>query len=277
MSHGDAMNLLEWVKKEWHVVEGNAKWDFYKYGFAIAGTSVVAVGAYLVHRLQYGPDWLPYAVVFVLALIVFIWMGSRPVEQKGVGSPSVKSVLLETTTKSHSQVIDGELYRITVTPRSVAWPLLKDVYRIQGHPEDARTDTDILVEMYLVNTTKEIKHIRDIKLSVEIAGKRMPLERQPDLDAEAFSGMQFEYGLKPQAGDEAQQIKLLCSSMPVALAPEQPIEGWMRFLAKEVNPDAFDDKTWQFLIVDSVGNEYPLVKISSRERKGEIGLRRVRS
>jgi hypothetical protein len=74
------MSLREWIKKEWHVVEGNAKWDFYKWAFrafAIAGAAVLALGAYLVHRLKYGPDWLPYAVGFVLALIAFIWMGNK--------------------------------------------------------------------------------------------------------------------------------------------------------------------------------------------------------
>jgi hypothetical protein len=71
------MSLREWIKKEWHVVEGNAKWDFYKWGFGFAGAAVLAFGAYLVHRLKYGPDWLPYGVGFVLALIVFIWIGNK--------------------------------------------------------------------------------------------------------------------------------------------------------------------------------------------------------
>ena len=77
---GDAMSFLEWVKKEWHVIEGHAKWDFYKWVFGlflVAGAAALTLGAYLVHRLRYGPDWLPYAVGFVLALLVFFWMGNR--------------------------------------------------------------------------------------------------------------------------------------------------------------------------------------------------------
>jgi hypothetical protein len=271
------MSLLERIKKEWHTVEGNAKWDLYKWAFTISGAAVVALGAYIVHRLKYGPDWFPYSVGFLLALIVFIWMGDKLAEGKGVGGLSTKSDIPETATKSSSQAIDGELYRIAAVPRSVAWPILKDIFRIKGQAGDAKIDTDILVEMYLVNTTKAIKHIRDLKLSVEIAGKRTPLERQPDLNADELNGMQFEYGLTPEGGDDAKQIKLLFPSLPVALAPEQPLEGWLRFLAKEANPDAIDSNTWQFLILDSVGNEYPLVKTANRELKGEIGLRRVSS
>jgi hypothetical protein len=71
------MSFFEWVKREWHVVEGHAKWDFYRWLFTLSAALVVGLGAYLVHKLRYAPDWLPYAVAFALALFVFFWMGSR--------------------------------------------------------------------------------------------------------------------------------------------------------------------------------------------------------
>ena len=70
------MGFPERVKREWQDVKGNAKWDLYK----VIGAAVLALGAYLIHRLKYGPDWLPYAVAFILALFVFFWMGSRLTE-----------------------------------------------------------------------------------------------------------------------------------------------------------------------------------------------------
>jgi len=72
------MSIVEWFKREWHVIEGHAKWDFYRWAFALAGASVVALGAYLVHRMRnFVPDWLPYVAAFGLALFIFFWVGSK--------------------------------------------------------------------------------------------------------------------------------------------------------------------------------------------------------
>jgi hypothetical protein len=71
------MSLLEWIKREWHTVEGNAKWDFYKWALAIAGAAMVGFGTYLVQQLNKVPTWIPFTVGVVLALINFIWLGNK--------------------------------------------------------------------------------------------------------------------------------------------------------------------------------------------------------
>jgi hypothetical protein len=65
--------MHEWFKKQWHIVEGNAKFRLVEY----IGGLVIVAGGYLVHRLPHTPDWLPYAAVFVLAAVCFVWLGSR--------------------------------------------------------------------------------------------------------------------------------------------------------------------------------------------------------
>lgn len=66
------MGLMDWVRREWGDIKGNAKWDLYK----VVGAAVIASGAYLVHRLKYGPDWLPYAMGLTLAVLVIFRMGT---------------------------------------------------------------------------------------------------------------------------------------------------------------------------------------------------------
>ena len=68
--------MREWLKKQWHIVEGNAKFRFLEY----IGGLVIVAGAYLIHKLPHTPDWLPYAAVFVLSVVCFVWIGSRTKE-----------------------------------------------------------------------------------------------------------------------------------------------------------------------------------------------------
>jgi hypothetical protein len=175
--------------------------------------------------------------------------------------------------------IDGEVYRLVTSPRSVAWPIVRDVFRLQGRPDDAVVDTDILVEMYLVNRDAVKKrYVRDIRLSAEVNSQRVEFKRQDNLWADDFNDVEFEYGLKEGQGDDVEPIKQLSDVFPLPLAPEQPVEGWLRFMAKEINADKITQGTVTLTITDSLGNEYPITKAATdRERRGEIGLRRRRS
>jgi hypothetical protein len=189
--------------------------------------------------------------------------------QRELGPPEVKHALGD---------IDGELYRIVMSPRTFAWELIRDIFRMKGRPDDASVDCDILMEMYLVNRSKtETRYVRDIRLSVEVKGKRIELERQDDLLGMEFNGQQFEYGMKQTPEGQTDPMKPLYSTLPIALLPEQPIQGWVRFLASDINPENIDDKTWVIVAVDSVGTEHPITKAASGKRKGEIALRRLRS
>jgi hypothetical protein len=175
-------------------------------------------------------------------------------------------------------VIDGEVYRLVMSPRSVAWELVRDLYRMKGRQDEAVVDTDILVEMYLVNRdSTKTRYVRDLRLSAEVNGKRVDFKRQDNLWADDFNNREFEYGLRAAQGEDVQPIDQLSDTFPLPLAPEQPVEGWVRFMAKEINADKIIQGTITLTVVDSVGNEYVISRAAiERERRGEIGLRRRR-
>jgi len=172
--------------------------------------------------------------------------------------------------------IDGIVYRIAISPRTFAWEIIGDIYRMKGIPDDAKIDCDVLVEMYLVNTSKtETAYVRDFELSAEIKGERFTLKLQDNLKANDFNGQEFEYGLKETRFDDAEPLKRLFTALPLALQPKQPIEGWARFLAENINPDSITEKTWKLSAVDSLGDQHPINKAAiDRENKGEVGVRR---
>lgn len=193
----------------------------------------------------------------------------RPLEQKPESQPVPDS----------KPAIDGEIYRLATSPRSVAWQLVRDLYKMKGREDEAVVDTDILVEMYLVNRdATKTRYVREIRLSAEVNGKRVEFKRQPNLWADGFNDIEFEYGLKETQGEDVDPINQLSNTFPLPLAPEQPVEGWVRFMAKEINADKIVQGTVTVTVVDSLGNEYPITKAATdRERRGEVGLRRRRS
>lgn len=174
--------------------------------------------------------------------------------------------------------IDGEVYRIAINPRSVSWELVRDIYRIQGRPQDAKIDCDVLLELYLVNKSKKISnYVRDLRLSAELNnGETVNFERQDDLHAIEFNNTQYEYGLEHKDNQDKEPINQLFSSLPFCLSPAQAVEGWVRFMA-ETNPESLDAKSFKLRVVDSLEVEHPIVKVTTKERKGRIGLRRVPS
>jgi hypothetical protein len=173
--------------------------------------------------------------------------------------------------------IDGEVYRLVMSPRSVAWPIVKDIFRIQGRPDEAAVDTDVLVEMYLVNQNlQNPQYIKDLLLSAEVSGKRVDFIRQNDLLADPFADNEFEYGLKVKDNDEVEPVKLLFDKLPATLQPQQPTDGWVRFMAKEINADKIANGTIVLTVVNSLGKEFVITKAATeRPRRGEIGLRRI--
>ena len=178
-----------------------------------------------------------------------------------------------------SSEIDGEVYRIAINARSSAWVLVRDLYKLQNREDEAVIDTDILVELYLVNCSSEqTRYVRDLFLSAEVAGKEVQFVRQNDLLAIEFNGTQYEYGLHQTKLDVAQPLKQLSGTWPITLAPQQPTEGWVRFTAKSINPDKVVSGTIKLTLEDSLGNKSPIHRIAEdRERKGEVGLRRHHS
>jgi hypothetical protein len=56
---------------------------------------VILAGGYVVHKLPHTPDWLPYAVVFVLSVICFVWLGGRARDAEGAVKQPAQASLRE--------------------------------------------------------------------------------------------------------------------------------------------------------------------------------------
>jgi hypothetical protein len=130
--------------------------------------------------------------------------------------------------------------------------------------------------MYVVNRSSDkTRYIRDMNLSAEVSGKEVQFKRQDDLLAHEFDDRQYEYGLRDREDtfrEEPQPLKRLYSQLPLALAPEQPAKGWVRFMATEINANKITQGTIKLTVIDSLGKEYSIHKVPmERERRGEIG------
>jgi diguanylate cyclase (GGDEF)-like protein len=198
----------------------------------------------------------------------------KPLTQQAAGEP-------KTQPADAQSGIDGEVYRLVKSPRVMEWEFVKQIYKASGRKDDPVVDTDILVEMYLVNKSADrTRYIREMRLSAEIDGERIPFVRQPDLLAEAVGDAKFEYGMRDRLEtfqEPPRPLQQLGREFPLALAPEQPAEGWTRFMAKNINPDKVASGTIMLTVIDSVGTEYSIHKVPiERERRGEVSLRRLR-
>jgi hypothetical protein len=174
--------------------------------------------------------------------------------------------------------IDGEIYRLDIVPRCLSWEIVKDAYRVSGNPEDAKLDCDVVIEMYLVNqSTRVSRYPSDLQLSAEIRGTRVNFERQNELRAIDINHKKYEYGLAHERFGEKEQIKQLFSSLPFCLSPTQRVKGFERFMAKEINPDNIQDKSWKLNVVDSLGDQHPITKTDfGKGQKGKIALCQLR-
>ena len=75
------MSLPNLVKAEWGQIRSQFKYDIYKWGAVTTVGTILAIGAWLLHKISWLPDWAPYLAVFVFALIAFVWFSKR------LGSP----------------------------------------------------------------------------------------------------------------------------------------------------------------------------------------------
>jgi len=64
----------KWLKAQWEQIRGNFKYDLLK---NVAGAAMISFGGYLIHRIGSLPDWLPFLVVFFVALVAFFWLTLR--------------------------------------------------------------------------------------------------------------------------------------------------------------------------------------------------------
>jgi hypothetical protein len=179
------------------------------------------------------------------------------------------------------QEIDSELRRIFIYPRiGVSYQLFREVWKASGHhSENPKVDCDILVLMCIVNTSSQTKYIQDITASVIESGARKSLERQGGFQLEIL-GKDMEYGFENEGhrdSEEPDPLTPLLDRTPVQLSPQQLIEGWVRFILKDADPENIDSDSWTFAIIDSLEHEFPIKRTSDKPKKGEIALRRRQS
>ena len=231
-----------------------------------------------------GPLWGFGLLIFGLIYLVAFWHHEPdPTLSLGAISPSSPQSpsgdIGYPPTHPKTDDIDGELYRLALVPRTAAWEILKAAFKMEGREDEAAIDCDVLVEMYLVNKSTKDKFVRELRLSSEIGGVRTNFAMQTDFKAKDMLNKQFEYSLDLGHDFYAPDVPLdkLFTAVPFALSPQQPLEGWVRFFIRGINPDKIDRSSWQVTAVDSVGNEFPITQVGLRKRDGEVSIRRLRS
>jgi hypothetical protein len=170
--------------------------------------------------------------------------------------------------------LDGEIYRIVRSDKLAYSDLTRQLWEGVNPGKEFAIDVDILVEMYVVNTSSETQYIRDFRGSVEIDGVRIPLIRESDFFAYTIGdGHDYEYCLdQPNErlailGGPSETLRPLFATLPISLEERKPTEGWVRFLLKERDPRKLEgNRTYEFVLVDSLGVEYQISRSANPPR-----------
>jgi hypothetical protein len=161
--------------------------------------------------------------------------------------------------------------------KSVAAGLTREIFAMTNRADQFAIDADVLLEMYAVNTSNEKRFIRDFVGTVEVDGKAVQLQRESDFFAWEFADHKYYYCLSMGTKDgqwdrsDLRPLKEAFDSFPKELDPRQPLEGWVHFVAKNVDPEKLsNNNTYRFSFIDSLGSEIPIVKASAEKRDGEV-------
>jgi hypothetical protein len=159
--------------------------------------------------------------------------------------------------------------------RSGSYEIVRDLYKVVGKPAQATVDTDVLVEMYLVNGQDKKLFVRDFVASVELDGVRRELERKDDFFALEISGRRYEYALQRNESDnDKEPLSNLSRSIRAELEPQKPLEGWVRFMVEDILPEKLENnQTYRISVIDSLGREHPILKASQKKRDGQVAIR----
>ena len=162
--------------------------------------------------------------------------------------------------------LDGEIYRIVRADKAAYADLTLKLWDSVNPSKEFQINIDILVEIYLVNTSTETQYIRDFCGSVEIDGVRVPLAREKDFWAFDLLNDHYEYCLDPNPYESnlilearSETLTPLFVNLPTALAPRQAIEGWVRFLLEKRDPRKLEgNRTFRFTLTDSLGTDHSI-------------------
>jgi hypothetical protein len=197
--------------------------------------------------------------------------------RKNIAPDDVKQSSMETPTvdpQATPPKLDGEIYRIVRSDKTAYSDLTRQFWEGVNPGKEFAIDIDILVEMYVVNTSSEAQYIRDFCASVEIDGARVPLIREQDFSAFEILDEQWEYCLDSTSNEppivmngRSETLTPLFASLPTSLAPSQPAEGWVRFLLKERDPRKLEEnRTYKFVLKDSLGAEHEISRAANPQR-----------
>jgi len=176
---------------------------------------------------------------------------------------------------------DGEVYRIVTAPKGAFAGMTGQLMEMWG--QKFAIDIDVLVEMYLVNVSPETQYIKDFRASVEIDGKRTDLDRKNDFYAWEVDGVDYEYCLDPKPKESAfllesraETLVAAFPSMPIELAPRQPLRGWVHFLLSETDPKKLENnQTYSFRLTDSFGQEYSITRAARLQTESRVSARKM--
>lgn len=197
--------------------------------------------------------------------------------------PAVKESNMVQTKRGPDAIFDSELQRYVMHERTglVPYKMLHEIYTVSGRQDEPKIDCDILVKMYLVNLSASVQYIREISASVEVDGKRTTLERRNDFKLKVGDSRDspfLEFGFGPESAvNTVDPLKpLLVDALPCELPPNKPLEGWVRYILRDVVPTKIDSNTFEFAIVDSKNNRHFITKVSPDPKHGEIAIRDIR-
>jgi len=158
----------------------------------------------------------------------------------------------------------------------VPYNMLEQIFALSGK-EKPKIDCDILVSMYLVNASSSTRYIRELTASVEVDGKRTNLEPRSNFflntDDDDRKPQDMEYVFEAETGKEGTPLQKLFPDLPCEAVPQRPFEGWLRYIIRDVVPEQINSNTWHFIILDSMGNQQFITKVSQTLKVGEITLR----
>ena len=178
-------------------------------------------------------------------------------------------------------VFEAEIYRVVTTGKGMGAEMTRDLYRAVGRLEEFAIDADVLAELYIVNTSNQKRYIRDLTGTVEVDGTTLSLVRQDNFNAFDFNNDDYEYCLNMKSDEEnkfdrsdLRDLPALLPSLPIEVGPQAPLDGWVHFVVNGVDPKKLDgNRTFKFVIADSLGRLYQIVKPSETRKRGEVTVR----
>lgn len=250
----------------------------------VLGLTGIAVQLYLQRREERRRDteerkWREEQSKQLTTLVesVIVEVEKRKTKQSG---SEIESVPLQApNTAAQASPIHEEIYRVLVSPKSPFAEMTRDVMKMMKRGDDFRIDVDFLVEMYLVNVSDRNIYLRDFYGLIEVDGKEVRLPRQKDFFAWEVNDKNWEWCLDLSDGKnlfdrELEPLTDLSNNLQKQWEPNRPIEGWIRLLAPQIDPEKLsENKTLKLFAVDSVGKEYLLQRGSSQQRRGKLGTR----